>query len=136
MQKTLMQRTSFLILPIALAALVLMGQGCPGAAPSGDDAMQGSADVDRAAGVMIGDLPSYEAPSDWGTGNNPNFTYRFPPEYTSDLDFETRETVVVHEETDEELLRIQYFDSEEPLFMMTGGDQALFDQIVGSAKKK
>ena len=78
----------------------------------------------------------FEAPSNWGTNTGEHFTFRYPSEYTADLDFATREIVVTVRESGDEVMRVQYFDSEDPVFIRVGEDDRFFEQMVGSAKQK
>ena len=86
--------------------------------------------------VHIGDRSPFEAPSNWGTNRSEHFTYRYPPEYTADLDFDTREIVVTVRDGGEAVMRVQYFNSEDPVFVQVAKDDPIFDQMVGSAEKK
>lgn len=123
--------SSALILPaLLITAFVLMGQGC--AAPS---TTEDTSSMEADGNIQIGDLGTFEAPSDWGTNRSEAFTFRYPPEFTSDLDFETREIVVTDRESGEVIMKVQYFDSEDPVFVDVAGSET-FAQMVGSAEKK
>jgi hypothetical protein len=86
--------------------------------------------------VNIGDRSPFEAPSNWGTNRSEHFTFRYPSEYTADLDFDTREIVVTVRDGGEVVMRVQYFNSEDPVFVQVATDDPFFDQMIGSAEKK
>ena len=85
---------------------------------------------------LLGDVAAFEAPSNWGTNTSVHFTFRYPPEYTTDLDFATREIVVTVRESGDEVMRVQYFDSEDPLFIQLTEEDPFFLQMAGSAARK
>lgn len=111
------------------AVFLLIGQGCVGGTSTGTGS-SGS------GGVMVEDVATFEAPSNWGTLRTDNFNLRYPPEYTSDLDFETLENVISVRETGEELIRISVNDNGEPEFQKIADEVEFFDEIVGSTELK
>lgn len=103
--------------------------------PSGTTAVAfGSLEYAAQTDVHIGDRPAFDAPSNWGTNRSEHFTFRYPPEYTADLDFETREIVVTVRDGGEAVMRVQFFNSEDPVFVNVATDDLVFDQMVGSAE--
>lgn len=119
----------------ALAALIGAAAGCGGAAPADGGAAEPQATAAPAAD-RIGGVPAYAAPEDWGTNHNEKFTFRYPPTYTADLDFATREIVVTRVADKVELIRVAFFDSDDPVFRKVAEDVPLYNEILGSAVKK
>lgn len=123
--------------PVVVVAVGVMLAACAGgtSAQSTTAAARNTGVKEATEGDRIGSLPAYDAPVNWGTKRSPNFTFRYPPEYTADLDFPTREIVVTRREGAVELIRVAFFDSEDPVFRKVADDVAFYKEIVGSAKK-
>lgn len=124
------------LIGLGVAALVVAGSTGPRlsaepvavAVQAGQD---GAAKPDK-----IGSAPAYKAPDNWGTNRSPHFTFRFPPEYTTDLDFKTREIVVTRRSDKVKLIRVSFFDSEDPTFRKVADDVPFYKEILGSAVKR
>lgn len=95
-----------------------------------------STEAPATGGDKIGSVPAFTAPSGWGTNRSEQFTFRYPPEYTSDLDFTTREIVVSRRSDKAELIRVSFFNSTDPVFRKVADDVAYYREILGSAVKK
>lgn len=109
---------------ILFTLLLVVGAGCAGAG--------GSSTGD----VTVEDVPSFDAPSDWGTLRTDTYNLRYPPEYTSDLDFDTLENVISVRETGEELIRISVNKDGEPEFTQVADEVEYFNEIIGSTEIK
>lgn len=118
---------------MVVAAMVGVVAACGGDAPAEESAPQAAT---TPAGDRIGGVPAYAAPDDWGTNHNEKFTFRYPPAYTADLDFGTREIVVKRVADGVELIRVAYFDSDDPVFRKVAEDVPFFNEILGSAARK
>jgi hypothetical protein len=117
-----------------LALLIGASAACGGSTPAGDDpAPQAAASP---AADRIGGVPAYTAPEEWGTNHNEKFSFRYPPEYTADLDFATREIVVTRVSDKVELIRVASFDSDDPVFRKVADEVPFYNEILGSAVKK
>lgn len=119
----------------ALTALIGATAGCGDTAPAENDSAlpQGTA---APAADRIGGVPAYTAPEDWGTNHNEKFSFRYPPAYTADLDFATREIVITRVSDSVELIRVASFDSDDPVFRKVADDVPFYNEILGSAVKK
>lgn len=120
-------KTFFIRSAMFFAVFLLIGQGCVAGTDTGSNGSDGA---------MMEDVPAFEAPSDWGTLRTETFNVNYPPEYTSDLDFETLENVISVRETGEELIRISVNDDGEPEFRQIADEVEYFDEIVGSTELK
>jgi len=119
---------------LVLTVLIGATTAC-GAAPAESESSTPQATAAPATD-RIGGVPAYTAPEEWGTNHNDKFTFRYPPTYTADLDFATREIVVSRVEDKVELIRVAFFDSDDPVFRKVADDVPYYNEILGSAVKK
>lgn len=86
-------------------------------------------------GLTLNDVSVYEAPSNWARYWNidEGWSFRYPGEYTADLDFETRIVKITDRETNEELIHVRY-DGEELYFEEVGENVVWLYEIVGTTQ--
>lgn len=108
---------------LAFALIALLGAGCT------------TESVGTPDGLTIDDVGVYEAPDNWGRHWNidQGWSFRYPGEYTADLDFATGIVKVTDRETGAELIHVTY-NGEEVFFEEVGENVVWLYEIIGSTK--